>query len=178
MPVMLVETNRCIGNIRIFAVNQVAPHRFAGRLAQVHRAPFAALGSTDHAVLHLHPSGLQVNIPNQQFAQLHSAQAGIDQREDDRLVSMAKTQAHGEASAVAGTRFARVNAGFEHALHFFLGLGSMGVFLIRGAGTDFIAARGVFVAQPAQMGDHILGGDLTDLLISDMFEPLVEQALV
>ena len=54
------------------------------------------------------------------FAKLHGAQTGIDQREDDRLVSMAKTQAHGEAPAVAGAHLARVDAGFEHALDFFL----------------------------------------------------------
>jgi hypothetical protein len=41
-----------------------------------------------------------------------------------------------------------------------------------------VAARGVFVAQPAQIGDHILGADLADLLTSDMFEPFVEQSLV
>jgi len=41
-----------------------------------------------------------------------------------------------------------------------------------------VAAGCAFVAQPAQVGDHILGGDLTDLLIPDVFEPFVEQALV
>jgi hypothetical protein len=41
-----------------------------------------------------------------------------------------------------------------------------------------VAAWGVFVAQPAQIGDHILGGDLADLLIPDVLEPFVEQALV
>jgi hypothetical protein len=43
---------------------------------------------------------------------------------------------------------------------------------------SIVAARGVFVAQPAHIGDYILGGDLADLLIPDGFEPLGEQALV
>ena len=38
-------------------------------------------------------------------------------------------QAHGEAPAVAGAHLARVNAGFEHAPHFFLGEGFDGGFL-------------------------------------------------
>jgi hypothetical protein len=89
-------------------------------------------------MLYLDPTGPQVSIPNQQFAQLHGAQAGIDQREDDSLVTVTVARAHSEAPAVAGTQLTRVDAGFEHVLLFFLGEGSMGVFLMRGAGTDFI----------------------------------------
>jgi hypothetical protein len=62
MPAKLVEKDWRIGIIGVFPVNQVAPYRFARRLAQVHCTPFAAFRPADHAVLHFHPSPFLVGI--------------------------------------------------------------------------------------------------------------------
>jgi hypothetical protein len=54
-----------------------------------------------------------------------------------------------------GVSFACVQASIEHMFNFILGKWLKGRF------------RGVIIAQPAQTGVYILGGDLAELLISD-----------
>jgi hypothetical protein len=157
----------------LLAGSQVAPQRAPRSLAQVDKAPFAAFGVPGDPVLDGDLPSLLVHIADVQPAYFGSAQPGIQQDHNDRLVAVTGDPLHGKRAPAFGLGLQADIAGFDQSLNllacerlnWFLGELGRGDIAHRAGDFELLSGPGEECAQRDPDIAHRLGGQL-NLVVS------------
>ncbi len=109
--------------LTIFTLREITPDCFSGDFTQVDRASFATFSAAFQSMADGDTSGFHVDVIDSQSAQLGSAQACIQQGQDDSLIAIGAWPAHHELVAILGLGLARIQACLHDLFDFFFGKG-------------------------------------------------------
>lgn len=198
-----------LGIIAIFPGGQVTPDGFTSNFTQVSDPAFSTLCPTTNPMPDIHLAGFQIHVLDGQRAKLGGAQTGIQQSQDNGLVTVGAGPAHDKCLPVIRLSFPRVDAGLDQLFDILFGkcldnvlrklgrgdvdkgAGDFELFVQPGVerpqGNVDVAQRfgregiGVSIPTPgfvigAHPGDvigEIRRRDFGNILIANMFHPLV-----
>jgi hypothetical protein len=151
--ISLADEERRLQVVPFFSAGQVAPDGFSGNPPQVSDAPFAAFCTSTDPMPDIHFAGFHVHISNRQRTKLIRAQTGIQQSQDNGLVTVGAGPAHDKSLAVKRLGFTRIQAGFEQFFDVLLAKG-LNDLLGKFRWGDFFGGIGQFefFAQPGVEG--------------------------
>lgn len=208
-PVAGADEKRRFRITPIFPSGQVTPDGFAGNLAQVSDAALPAFRTSANPVPDIHLAGLQVHVFDGQRTKLGSTQPGVQQSQDNGLVTVGAGPAHNKRLSITCLSLPRVDTGLDQLFDILFGkslddvlrklgrgdvdkgAGDFELFVQPGVerpqGNVNVAQRfgreGIFIPVPtsglvfgAHPGDVIgeIGRrDFGNILIANMFHPLV-----
>lgn len=203
------DEERSLGIVPIFSGSQVTPDGFPSHFAQVGDPAFSTLCTSANPVPDIHLAGFQIHVLDGQRAKLGGAQTGIQQSQDNGLVTVGAGPAHDKCLAVIRLSFPRVDTGLDQLFDILFGkslddvlrklgrgdvdkgAGDFELFVQPGVerpqGNVDVAQRfgreGIFVpvptsrfvfsAHPGNVIGEIGRCDFGNILIADMFHPLV-----